>query len=156
MSTHPHIVTQLDWLKWLADERPTIQTQFEKWLILAQSATVNTTIWDRCQLSESGITVLLRDRTNCINESCLTIASVQLPDHMQRKGWFKSFLTLCCIKNPWTQIVIEDVNNQHLRGFLERINCVTLNKHFKTTYIVNKNALFAMKATPLRSAASYL
>lgn len=155
MADQPQIRTQQDWKLWLERDAPSVRTQLLLWLTLAQSADTSQTTWRDCEMREKGIAVLVRDRTNDYSEQCLTIATVQLPENIQRKGWFKSFLTECCKANPWPLLVIEDVKNPHLRSFLEKMNCKALSDFYRTTYVVDQRAVLTLDAGPLKPYASY-
>lgn len=141
------IKNNVDWNRWLNDDKPTIIEQLNKWLVFAKEDPLRQ--WDRCNIQSCGIKILMRSQTNCISEKCLVIATVCLSEEMQRKGWFKSFLAHCCNINPWGLVVIEDVDNVNLRCFLEKLDCKVLNASYATTYIVNQAAVLALKIKPL-------
>lgn len=155
MPNHGDIRTERDWRLWLATDRPTIHCQLLTWLAIAKSPAPNLAEWHSCEMHEDEIAVLVRDRTNGVTGRCLTVATVRLPEHMQSRGWFKSFLTDCCEQNPWPSLVIEDVENARLRGFLERLNCEVLNDFYRTTYVVNRAAVLELNAGPLLPSRHY-
>lgn len=144
-----------EWRQWLAIERPPIRAQLIRWLILVQATGQNLRIWQQCELREEEIVVLMRCYTNQVKGPCLTVATVCLPKVIQRKGWFKSFLTECCVINPWSQMVIEDVENRQLQSFLVRINCEVLSGFYSSTYTVNASAVLALNAGPLLPYSNY-
>jgi len=151
------IQSKEDWLKWILDKRPSIQTQLNAWLRLVQTLEPGRqNNWSSHQLNEEDAAVLMRNGTNDVSGRCLVIASVRLPPPFQRRGWFKAFLSECCRENPWPQLVIEDVENPHLRGFLERLNCRVLNSRYSTTYVVNQQEVLALGTPSLQPLASYV
>ena len=111
---------------------------------------------DGVQIQENGIIVGLRQRTNLYSGDCLTIHVVQLPEEIQNKGWFKSFLKLCCESNPWNDVVIEDVKNPHLLAFCQKHNFKVLAEFYPDTYIVNSEEIMALDIPPLKRYEDYL
>jgi hypothetical protein len=91
----------------------------------------------------------LRQSTNRYQGDCLAIHVVQLPEEIQNKGWFKSFLKLCCEANPWGDVVIEDVKNPYLLGFCKKINFTKLDEFYSDTFIVNTDAIMSLSIPPL-------
>lgn len=150
------IQTSEDWRHWLARDHPTIRDQLHEWLALNQESRLGQDTFDNCEIRESEIAVLLRSRTNCVADKCFVIAAIRLPEQVQHKGWFKSFLTECCKVNPWSKLIIEDVDNPNLRNFLESLNSVVLNDFFKTTYVVPKANVLRLNAEPLLPYKEYL
>lgn len=137
-------------------QQPTIQFQLNQWLNSQRNlGCLENQATNRKELHENGIHVLLRDGTNCVSEKCLTIATVELPQEIHRRGWFKSFLTECVKKNPWEKILIEDVKNLHLQYFLNQLNSKVLNDFYKTTYIVEPDEVLRLNAGPLRPYIFY-
>ncbi|PXK47643.1 hypothetical protein DMR96_24785 [Klebsiella pneumoniae] len=108
------------------------------------------------EIIDNEIVVLLRPYTNRYLGNCLTICTVNLPPGLQRKGWFKSFLNLCCRVNPWNDVVIEDVGNEHLFDFCARNNFSILHTCYKTTFIVNQDIVREMNILPLEDYSYYL
>jgi hypothetical protein len=135
-------LTQHEWRDQVLLKNVTIADQLACWLALACTETLDhTSEWRNCELEEAGIRVLVRKKLERINETnmeCLVIAAVEVPVPMQQNGWFKSFLSLCCEINPWDAVVIEDVENEHLQAFCERLGFIVFNPFFKTTYLVDK------------------
>lgn len=111
---------------------------------------------DGVQIEENGIIVGLRQRTNLYNGDCLTIHVVQLPEKIQNKGWFKSFLKLCCKSNPWNDVVIEDVKNPYLLAFCQKHKFKVLDDFYPDTYIVNSEEIMALEIPPLKRYEDYL
>lgn len=58
--------------------------------------------------------------------------------------------------SQWTSLVIEDVENQHLHGFLEKLNCAMLSEFHRSSYVVNSATVLALEAGPLLSYEYYL
>ena len=108
------------------------------------------------QIEENGIIVGLRQRTNLYNGDCLTVHVVQLPEKIQNKGWFKSFLKLCCESNPWIDVVIEDVKNPYLLAFCQKHKFKVLADFYPDTYIVNSEEIMALEILPLKQYEDYL
>ncbi|HBD3846981.1 TPA: hypothetical protein KJF45_005047, partial [Escherichia coli] len=112
---------RIEYLKWLIAESPSTTQQLMAWLQRAKRYTPEMKEHrDGVQIEENGIIVGLQQRTNLYNGDCLTIHVVQLPEKIQNKGWFKSFLKLCCKSNPWNDVVIEDVKNPYLLAFCQK------------------------------------
>ncbi|MFW0560629.1 hypothetical protein ACN1BR_23760, partial [Enterobacter hormaechei] len=108
------------------------------------------------QIQEKGIVVGLRQSTNRYHGDCLTIHVVRLPEEIQNKGWFKSFLKLCCESNPWCDVVIEDVKNPYLLSFCKKLNFTVLDEFYPNTYIVNTDAIMSLPIPPLGRYETYL
>ncbi|OED71332.1 hypothetical protein A143_17155 [Vibrio splendidus ZS-139] len=96
---------------------------------------------DRCNMSISGISLLMRCQTNDIDELCLVIATVRLDKSLQSQGWFKSFLNYCIDINPWEIVAIEDVDNLRLREFCKDSGFAPISKFFSTSFIVNQQSM---------------
>jgi hypothetical protein len=65
----------------------------------------------------------------------LVIATVCVPEELRRKGWFKEFYRFCTESELWDRVVVEDVENSHLRSYLARMGCKQFSKSFPTTYV---------------------
>ncbi len=156
MLDQPYLRTEIDWRIWQETAHPTIHNQLHVWLNLAKLSGPTLPTWRTCEMRERDIGVLVRDRTNGIPERCLAIATVQLPQQIQHNGWFKSFLTECVKANPWASLVIEDVENQHLRGFLQKLNCAVLSEFHTSSYVVNSATVLKLEAGPLLPYECYL
>jgi hypothetical protein len=111
---------------------------------------------DGVQIQENEIIVGLRQSTNLYNGDCLIIHIVQLPAEIQHKGWFKSFLKLCCESNPWDDVVIDTVKDPHLLAFCEKHNFRVLDDYHPNTYIVNSENIIALDIPPLMRCDDYL
>lgn len=137
-----HGLTYFEWQLQVLRKNITIVDQLKCWLSLISTETLdNTSGWRNCQLEKDGIRVLVRKKQDFIDgtcKECLVIAAVKIPGPLQNKGWFKSFLSLCCAVNPWDAIVIEDVENEYLRRFCVRLDFRVFDPFFKTTYLVNE------------------
>ena len=139
------------------DRIPSAKQQLLDWLQRAQTYTVGMKEHrNGVQIHEKGIIVGLRHTTNLYNGDCLTIHIVQLPAEIQNKGWFKSFLKLCCESNPWNDVVIETVKNPHLLAFCEKLNFRVLDDFYPDTYIVNSENVIALDIPPLMRYDDYL
>jgi len=148
---------RIEYLKWLRAESPSTTQQLMAWLQRAKRYNPEMKEHrDGVQIEEKGIIVGLRQRTNLYNGDCLTIHVVQLPEEIQNKGWFKSFLKLCCESNPWNDVVIEDVKNPHLLAFCQKRNFKVLADFFPDTYIVNSEEIMALDIPPLKRYEDYL
>ena len=146
-----------EYLKWLIAESPSTTQQLMAWLQRAKRYNPEMKEHrDGVQIDENGIIVGLRQITNLYNGDCLTIHVVQLPEEIQNKGWFKSFLKLCCESNPWNDVVIGDVKNLHLLAFCKKHNFKVLADFFPDTYIVNSEEIMALDIPPLRRYEDYL
>lgn len=151
-------MTDKEILDWIHHSSPTIEQQLRRWLeeILENGRNSSefsrgVVLYDRYQLA------LLRPYTNNYHKDfCLSICSVQLPDEIQGNGWFKSFLKLCCEINPWQDVILEDVGNKHLLSFCKRNNFQVLDSDYKTTYVVNKQAVMNLMTKPLSGYNDYL
>lgn len=137
-----HGFTHLEWRLQMQHKNIAIADQLKCWFSLISTETLdNTSEWRNWQLEKDGIRVLVRKKQEFIDgtcKECLVIAAVKIPAALQNKGWFKSFLSLCCAINPWGAIVIEDVENEHLRRFCVRLDFRVFDPFFKTTYLVNE------------------
>lgn len=58
--------------------------------------------------------------------------------------------------NPWRDVILEDVENEHLKSFCERNNFHVLDPFYKTTYVVNKQAVMNLVTSPLGRYTDYL
>lgn len=111
-----------EYLKWLIAESPSTTQQLMAWLQRAKRYNREMKEHrDGVQIEDNGIIVGLRQRTNLYDGDCLTIHVVELPEEIQNKGWFKSFLKLCCESNPWNDVVIEDVKIHTFWHFVKSI-----------------------------------
>lgn len=91
---------RIEYLQWLIEESSTTSQQLLAWLNRARHYNPNMQEYHAgVQIEEKGIIVGLRQSTNLYKGDCLTICSVNLPKEIQNKGWFKSFLKLCCESN---------------------------------------------------------
>ncbi|EFD0233985.1 hypothetical protein QJC73_003528 [Salmonella enterica] len=148
---------RIKYLKWIAEESPTTAQQLLAWLNRARNYTPDMKEHQAgVQIQEKGIVVGLRQSTNCYEGDCLTIHVVKLPEEIQNKGWFKSFLKLCCESNPWCDVVIEDVKNPHLFEFCKKLNFTVIDKFYPDTFIVNTDAIMSLPTPPLGSYEAYL
>ncbi len=148
---------RIEYLKWLIAESPSTTQQLMAWLQRAKRYTpVMKEHRDGVQIEENGIIVGLQQRTNLYNGDCLTIHVVQLPEKIQNKGWFKSFLKLCCKSNPWNDVVIEDVKNPYLLAFCQKHKFEVLDDFYPDTYIVNSEEIMALEIPPLKRYEDYL
>lgn len=148
---------RIEYLKWLRDESPSTTQQLMAWIYRAKN--YNREMREHregVQIEEMGIIVGLRQRTNLYDGDCLTIHVVQLPKEIQNKGWFKSFLKLCCESNPWRDVIIEDVKNPHLLEFCKKHNFEVLADFYPDTYIVNLGNILALDIPPLGLYEDYL
>lgn len=138
--------------RWLLKERPSLETQLQRWLDEAVTLERSTREYiSGIQLEENGIRVVLRQYTNRYLHDCLAICAVHLPKDLQNRGWFKSFLVLCCQLNPWQDVIIEDVKNPYLHGFCQRNGFAVLDDFYPDTFIVNQQKVLSMTVTPLSS-----
>lgn len=136
--------------RWLLKERPSLETQLQRWLDEAVTLERSTREYiSGIQLEENGIRVVLRQYTNRYLHDCLAICAVDLPQSLKHRGWFKSFLVLCCQLNPWQDVIIEDVKNPHLHGFCQRNGFAVLDDFYPDTFIVNQQIMLRMPVTPL-------
>lgn len=136
--------------RWLLTERPSLETQLQRWLDEAVTLERSTREYiSGIQLEDKGIRVVLRQYTNRHPVDCLTICAVDLPKGLQNRGWFKSFMVLCCQLNPWQDVIIEDVKNPHLHGFCQRNGFAVLDDFYPDTFIVNQQIMLRMPVTPL-------
>lgn len=150
-------MNRIEYLKWLIDESPSATQQLLAWLQRAQTYTVGMEEHRQgVQIQEKEIIVGLRQFTNLYDGDCLTIHIVQLPAEIQNKGWFKSFLKLCCESNPWNDVVIETVKNPHLLTFCEKYDFRVLDDFYPDTYIVNSENIIALDIPQLRRYDDYL
>ncbi|MGE4843483.1 hypothetical protein [Buttiauxella gaviniae] len=148
---------RVSYLKWLAAESPSTEQQLLAWLDRAKqySSGMKEHRYG-VQIEENGIIVGLRQSSNLYPGDCLTIHVVQLPEEIQHKGWFKSFLKLCCESNPWSDVVIEDVKNPHLLTFCKKNDFRVLADFFPDTYIVNYENIMSLDIPPLKRYDDYL
>ncbi|EKN6043335.1 hypothetical protein [Yersinia enterocolitica] len=148
---------RVSYLKWLAAESPSTEQQLLAWLDRAKQYSSDMKEHrDGVQIEENGIIVGLRQSSNLYHGDCLTIHVVQLPEEIQHKGWFKSFLKLCCESNPWCDVVIEDVKNPHLLTFCKKHDFRVLADFFPDTYIVNYENILSLDIPPLKRYDDYL
>ncbi|HFP4410168.1 TPA: hypothetical protein ACHGKF_004687 [Escherichia coli] len=148
---------RIEYLKWLIAESPSTTQQLMAWLQRAKRYTPEMKEHrDGVQIEENGIIVGLRQRTNLYNGDCLTIHVVPLPEKIQNKSWFKSFLKLCCKSNPWNDVVIEDVKNPYLLAFCQKHKFEVLDEFYPDTYIVNSEEIMALEIPPLKRYEDYL
>ncbi|EBS6278942.1 hypothetical protein D4F70_05705 [Salmonella enterica subsp. enterica serovar Weltevreden] len=148
---------RISYLKWLVAEDPSTAQQLLAWLDRARHYSSDMREHrDGVQIEENGIIVGLRQSSNLYDGDCLTIHVVQLPEEIQHKGWFKSFLRLCCETNPWRDVVIESVENPHLRAFCKKHDFKVLADFFPDTYIVNSENVLKMDVPPLKRYEDYL
>ncbi|EEM5981988.1 hypothetical protein [Escherichia coli] len=148
---------RIEYLKWLMAESLSTTQQLMAWLQRAKRYTPEMKEHrDGVQIEENGIIVGLRQRTNLYNGDCLTIHVVQLPEKIQNKGWFKSFLKLCCKSNPWNDVVIEDVKNPYLLAFCQKHKFEVQDDFYPDTYIVNSEEIMALEIPPLKRYEDYL
>lgn len=139
-----------EYKRWLLKERPSLEMQLLRWIHEAMTFERGTREYlSGVQLEENGIRVVLRQYTNRYSDDCLTICAVDLPKDLQNRGWFKSFLVLCCQLNPWHDVIIEDVKNPHLLGFCRRCDFTVLDDSYPDTFIVNQQIMSSMPVTPL-------
>ncbi|WIL44527.1 hypothetical protein QPJ96_22210 (plasmid) [Pantoea agglomerans] len=139
-----------EYKRWLLKERPSLEMQLLRWIHEATTFERGTREYvSGVQLEENGIRVVLRQYTNRYSDDCLTICAVELPKDLQNRGWFKSFLVLCCQITPWQDVIIEDVKNPHLRGFCQRNGFAVLDDFYPDTFIVNQQKMLSMSVTPL-------
>jgi hypothetical protein len=140
----------LEYKRWLLNEHPTIEDQLERWICeavtLEQGAHEYIT---GVQLEEDGIRIVLRQHTNRYPGDCLSIHAVDLPQSLQNRGWFKSFLVLCCQLNPWQDVILEDVKNPPLLSFCRRNDFTVLDDFYPDTFIVNQQKILSITVTPL-------
>lgn len=153
MPEHPQ--SQLEWRGWLASAKPCLTQQLELWLRLAQSPSGRTSQWTSCELREEGVTVLVRSATNCVQGSCLALATIQVEPEAQGKGLFKALLATCWQLNPWPHLVVEDVENPNLRSFLVRIGACVFCDFYPTTFDIPRACLAHFPAGPLLPYSSY-
>lgn len=104
----------------------------------------------RLEVTDGDHSILLRANTNDYPGNCFAICTVKLAEHAQSKGWFKAFLTYCCTVSPWPTIIIEDVENERLRQFCERLNFSVVSIKYPTSYIVNQDTVLELGVQPLR------
>lgn len=148
---------RVSYLKWLAAESPSTTQQLLAWLDRAKHYSSDMKEHrEGVQIEDNGIIVGLRQSINLYHGDCLTIHVVQLPAEIQHKGWFKSFLKLCCESNPWSDVVIEDVKNPHLLAFCKKHDFKVLADFFPDTYIVNSENVLKLDVPPLKRYEDYL
>lgn len=146
-----------DITKWIHSESPSVESQIRRWLAeILQNGDKSDEFRHGLEIYEHEIVVLLRPYTNKYFGKCLSICTVKLPSELQNKGWFKSFLNLCCRVNPWSDVVIEDVGNAHLFDFCVRNNFSIIHPFYKTTFIVNQAVVRGMNIPPLEDFSYYL
>lgn len=142
----------IEYKRWLLNERPTIETQLQRWIDEAVTLEKGTRDYiSGVQLEEDGIRIVLRQHTNRYPGECLSIAAVDLPESLQNRGWFKSFLVLCCQRNPWQDVILEDVKNPYLLGFCQRCEFTVLDNFYPDTFIVNQLIILSTPVMPLSS-----
>jgi hypothetical protein len=65
--------------------------------------------------------VYVRKSQRCIEGSiysCLDLATIEIEESLQRQGLFKLILTIFHKNNPFPMLLIENVINPHLYGYL--------------------------------------
>lgn len=144
--------SQSEWRSWIEEARPSLAEQMGVWLALPGSSYLH----KQCELSEGGASVLLRNSTNGVEGFCLVIATVRLEPEAHRKGWFKALLHLCLTINPWPRLIIEDVENPHLREFLERIGGVRLSDFYPSTFEIPRSSILLLGGESLLPYTSYV
>lgn len=145
------------YLRWLMAESPSAEEQLHAWLGKAKYYRSDMSEHrDGVQIQERGITVGLRQSSNLYDGDCLSIHIVRLDEEIQNKGWFKSFLKLCCDYNPWKDVIIEDVKNPHLLAFFRKHDFKVLDKFYPDTYIVNADKIQVLAIPPLKRYEEYL
>jgi hypothetical protein len=153
-------MTRSEIQQWLQVESPTIEQQLKRWLDeIVKHRTNSDEFIHGVDLYDTELLALLRPYTNKYYDNdglCLSICSVRLPPEIQHKGWFKSFLKLCCELNPWKDVIIEDVENPHLLAFCKRHDFDVIDPFYKTTYIVNQGAIMELEVSPLGRYDDYL
>ncbi|KGB10166.1 hypothetical protein DR73_4421 [Enterobacteriaceae bacterium ATCC 29904] len=150
-------MTRSEIKQWILRESPTIEQQIIRWLDeIDQNGTSSVEFNRGVELADHGLVVLLRPYTNRYSGLCFSICTVRLPPEIQHKGWFKSFLKLCCELNPWNDVIIEDVENPYLLAFCKRNRFEIIDPFYKTTYIVNIQAIMALEVRPLGRYNDYL
>jgi hypothetical protein len=132
-----------------------ISQQLESWLELITESNDSTKVPYSYQMEEREIKILMASQTNDYPGRCIAIRTVCLPEEIQGKGWFKSFITLCCKINPWQDVIVEDVKNPILLSFLQRMQCEIVSQSYNTTYIINKTNIDKLKASPLGKYSDY-
>lgn len=148
---------RLSYLKWLVAETPSTEQQLLVWLDRAKHYSIDMKEYrEGVQIEEKGIIVGLRQSSNLYDGDCLTIHVVRLPEEIQHKGWFKSFLKLCCASNPWSDVVIEDVKNPHLLAFCKKHDFRVLADFYPDTYIVNYENIMSLEIPTLKRYDDYL
>lgn len=151
-------MTQIEILHWIRAESPSIERQIRRWLDeIVINGEVSAEFTRGVELVDQERLAFLKPYTNMYDKGlCLTICTVRLPPEIQHKGWFKSFLKLCCELNPWEDVIIEDVENPHLLAFCRRNGFNVIDPSYKTTYIVNKQAVMSLETRPLGRYDDYL
>ncbi|WP_414455042.1 hypothetical protein [Enterobacter quasiroggenkampii] len=150
-------MTDKEILDWIHKSSPSIEQQLRRWLDeILKNGHNSSEYFHGVELHDGGRLALLRPYTNKYNGFCLSICTVRLPAEIQRKGWFKSFLKLCCEMNPWRDVILEDVGNEHLKSFCERNKFHVLDPFYKTTYVVNKQVVMNLVTSPLGRYTDYL
>ncbi len=129
---------KIDFEMWKLDENPSIQLQFQHWLRLQERQLED---WRSCDCSAQGIELLVRNYTNGITSSCMTIATVRLPNEIQNKGVFKSILNYLAENSPWDVVAIEDVSNPNLRNFCVKYGFQPVSPVYSNSFYINKNQL---------------
>ncbi|OEE65877.1 hypothetical protein A1OO_08695 [Enterovibrio norvegicus FF-33] len=128
----------IEFKKWQLADQPSLRHQFEKWLELQSD---EPEVWNSCTLQATGIELLLRNQTNDIRQSCLTIATVRLNEELQNKGIFKSLLNYLVQNSPWETIAIEDINNPILLNFCKKHGFEKISSMYPTSLRISKSNL---------------
>ncbi|HHW8853364.1 TPA: hypothetical protein ACU3EY_001083 [Salmonella enterica] len=150
-------MTDKEILEWIHNTSPTIEEQLRRWLDeIMENGHQSSEYAHGIELYDGIQLALLRPYTNKYNGFCLSICTVRLPAEIQGKGWFKSFLKLCCEINPWRDVILEDVGNEHLLSFCKRNNFQVLDPFYKTTYVIDKQAVMNLVTKPLGRYTDYL
>lgn len=150
-------MTEKEIMTWIHNDSPTIEQQLRRWLDeIIENGHNSSEYTHGVVLHDSDLAVRLRPYTNKYHGFCLSICAVRLPTEIQRKGWFKSFLKLCCEINPWHDVILEDVENEHLLSFCKRNHFQVLDPFYDTTYVVNKETVMNLATMPLGRYTDYL
>lgn len=139
------------WRSWALEDNISIEKQIEHWLkLVAEESKKNGRVRenDHCQMEKNGAIILMRCYTNDVPGLCLVIGTVNLEASLQNQGWFKAFLKYCCQINPWNDVAIEDVKNEHLLDFCKKHQFISVSERYKDSFIVNKQAILAMETKP--------
>ncbi|WP_163392675.1 N-acetyltransferase [Enterovibrio norvegicus] len=128
----------IEFKEWQLVDQPSLRHQFEKWLELQND---EPEVWKSCDIQAAGIELLLRNHSNDIHQSCLTIATVRFNEELQNKGIFKSLLNYLVQNSPWEIIAIEDVNNPILLNFCKKNGFKKISPMYSTSLCINKRNL---------------